>query len=254
MASWKTRSIVFSGKLLEWPYGHSNAADGESPGRRQVGRSIRLRGTILETALLEVTDLTCVRGDRPLFTHLDFVCTAGELWHVRGPNGCGKTTLLRTLCGLSRPEHGAIRWRGTAIDDERERYLGELRYVGHHDGVQGDLTPAENLRHYAALHADAAALAAIPATLAALRLAADAAPAKFLSQGQRRRLGLARLFLSPRPLWILDEPFTSLDTDSIAQIVDAIGAHCARGGSAILTSHQPLDAHGARTLDLAAWT
>jgi heme exporter protein A len=188
--------------------------------------------------LLDVTNLACIRGDRPLFSHLSFALKPGELVHVTGANGSGKTTLLRTLCGLSRPAAGEIRWNGADIHDLGDDYRGALAYVGHLNGNQGELTLRENLRVAAGIagHETAPDTALEQVGL----LAYGDFPAKILSQGQKRRLALARLLVAHKKLWILDEPFSALDARSTEVMNALLSAHLAAGGMIVLTSHQDL--------------
>jgi heme exporter protein A len=191
--------------------------------------------------LLEVINLACARGDRNLFEGLNFALRPGELLHILGANGSGKTTLLRTLCGLTRPADGVIRWQGSTIRELGDDYRAELAYVGHTNALQGELTPAENLRAAAGLGA-AASEHDIERALERFNLSAlRSFPAKVLSQGQKRRLGLARLALLGRRLWIMDEPFAALDTHSIALVTELLAGHLAQGGLVALTSHQEFD-------------
>jgi heme exporter protein A len=204
--------------------------------------------------MLAAIDLACFRGDRLLFRDLNVRVDAGQALQVRGPNGCGKTTLLRILCGLTRPEDGTIRWRGRVLHAHDPDYLRELRYIGHSDGVKLMLSPRENLRIAMALEigADEAALAS---ALARLDLAEFMdVPCRTLSAGQRRRVGLARLTLGGARLWLLDEPFTALDRTGCGVVRALIEAHLDAGGCAVLTSHQPihLDAGKSISIDLAS--
>ena len=190
--------------------------------------------------MLDVTNLECVRGDRPLFRGLSFAVRPGELLHVVGANGSGKTTLLRTLCGLSRPAAGEIRWHNADIRELGDDYHQQLAYVGHLNGIQGELTARENLRAAGCL-AGAASGTEIDSALAQVGLTAYRDfPAKILSQGQKRRLALARLAVIPKPLWILDEPFSALDTRSLGAMTALLSGHLATGGTIIITSHQDL--------------
>lgn len=190
--------------------------------------------------MLDVIELECVRGDRPLFRGLSFAVRPGELLHVVGANGSGKTTLLRTLCGLSRPAAGEIRWHNADIRELGDDYRDALAYVGHLNGIQGELTAHENLRAAGCL-AGAVSDTGIDAALARAGLTAYRNfPAKILSQGQKRRLALARLAVIPKPLWILDEPFSALDTHSLGTMTALLSGHLATGGMIIITSHQDL--------------
>ncbi len=188
--------------------------------------------------MLEAVDLECARGDRPLFSHLSFRLSPGELMHVTGVNGSGKTTLLRTLCGLTQPQTGNILWNGSPIRELGDDYRAQLAYVGHANGIQGELTPVENLRASACLGGNAD-VARIGNTLERLGLAAyHHFPSKILSQGQKRRLALARLLVQQKPLWVLDEPLSALDVDSVSLMTGILVEHLARGGMVIMTSHQ----------------
>ncbi len=192
--------------------------------------------------MLEVTQLECVRGFRPLFAGLDFALHGGELLHVAGANGSGKTSLLRILCGLLEPTGGTVRWQGAEIGGLAEDYHRQLLYIGHSNGVKEDLTPAENLAIACALAGIPSGETAIAAALHAFGLAGyERSPVKTLSQGQRRRVALARLaFGQTLPLWVLDEPFNALDARSVADVEGLIAAHLARGAMVALTTHQEL--------------
>ena len=205
-------------------------------------------------SLLAAAGLTCFRGDRLLFRDLSLSVNAGQALEVRGPNGCGKTTLLRILCGLTLPEDGTIRWRGRVLRSHDPDYLRELRYIGHSDGVKLALSPRENLAIAVALDSGADE-AELEAALACLDLADFMdVPCRTLSAGQRRRVGLARLTLGGARLWLLDEPFTALDRSGIEAVRALIEAHLDGDGCAVLTSHQPinLDAGRSASIDLAS--
>jgi heme exporter protein A len=190
--------------------------------------------------MLAITQLECVRGERRLFSDLSFTAAPHTLLEVRGPNGSGKTSLLRNLCGLLPPAAGAIRWCGTDIHALGEDYRAQLAYLGHSSGVKDELTGAENLRLSSRTGGLPAAAAAIDGALETLGIREFGhLPCKALSQGQRRRVALARLALSAeRPLWVLDEPFTALDTAALAVVRQLVEAHLDRGGIVVLTTHQ----------------
>ena len=192
--------------------------------------------------MLEVVDLVCVRGTRRLFQDLSFTQAPGELLYVHGPNGSGKTTLLRTLCGLALPEAGEIRWRGQSIRRLGEEYHREMSYVGHLNGVKDELTAFENLRVAGQLAGVNADEAQAKVALQRLELSACAElPGKVLSQGQKRRLALARLLLATRNLWIMDEPFNALDTKAVGMVQTILSEHLDNGGMVILTTHQEVE-------------
>lgn len=205
--------------------------------------------------MLDVVDLECRRGDRRLFSNLNFSLAPGTLLHVRGRNGSGKTTLLRALCGLLARESGEIRWRGTDIGSLGEDYRCDMLYFGHLNGIKSDLNGIENLRVAATLDGDPATEDDLWLALAHMGLAGfEDLPTKVLSQGQKKRVALARLLVSRAPLWILDEPFSALDTDAVDLLGALIAEHVATGGLAVLTTHQevPLTSGQIQRLHLGA--
>jgi heme exporter protein A len=203
------------------------------------------------TPALQLEALTCIRGDRELFAGIDLELNPGEVLQVEGPNGCGKTSLLRALCGLVPLECGRIRWHGVDVDEAGDDYLGQLTYIGHTPGVKRELTPLENL---AVARALSAADGGIDSEQALMRLGLSAladTPLRRLSAGQCRRVALARLLVAPTALWILDEPFTALDADGRALVQHLIAAHCADGGLVVLSTHHALELDAVvRELDL----
>ena len=189
--------------------------------------------------VLAAVDLEVMRGDRRLFSGLDFSVNTGTLLHVEGHNGSGKTTLLRVLCGLLQPQEGEVRWRGTDIRSLREEYCKAVLYFGHLNGIKNDLTGIENLRVSATLDGDEVDEEALWDALKRMGLAGfEDLPTKVLSQGQKKRVALARLMLSTATLWVLDEPFTALDVKAVAFLESLIAGHVERGGVAVITTHQ----------------
>lgn len=195
--------------------------------------------------MLEGKDLACVRGDRTLFSRLDFALSAGELMLVQGTNGSGKTSLLRMVCGLMLPAYGEIRWRGVSTTEDREAFHAEMAYFGHAPAIKEDLTALENLEFSSRLAGDPVGREAASAALARLGVGhCRDLPAKVLSQGQRRRVALARIPLSRAKLWILDEPLTALDVAAAQLVQNLLFEHLSEGGMAMLTTHQPLTVAG----------
>jgi heme exporter protein A len=195
------------------------------------------------------TDLACRRGERLVFAHLDCSVGPGEALLLTGHNGSGKSSLLRLLASLLRPEAGALSWRGAPVDDDAAGYRAALHYVGHLDASKPALTPREMLQFWAALRGDTAP--AIEAALTAFGLDAIADwPCRWLSAGQRRRLALARLMASTAPIWLLDEPSSALDSDGEVRLTAAIAEHRDHGGLIVLATHQPVDVPGAAVLRL----
>lgn len=192
--------------------------------------------------MLEVLDLECVRGERSLFSGLGFRLEAGELLYLQGKNGAGKTSLLRMLIGLLPPETGEIRWNGEPIRALADDYRADLCYLGHLNAIKEELTPLENLLAAARLADDDLSEDDALDALEQVGLAGrEDLACKYLSQGQKRRVALARLVVNRRPLWVLDEPFVALDVAAVDWLAGIISAHLQRGGLAVMTTHQPVN-------------
>lgn len=190
-----------------------------------------------QQAQLEVNEICCSRDDRQLISGLCFGLRSGQVLLLEGSNGSGKTTLLRVLCGFREADSGHIRWCGQAIEDSS--YFSDMAYVGHADGTKRELTVLENLRFALALNRPGTY--SIEQALRKVQLEGyEDNLVQTLSAGQKRRLSLARLLVINTILWILDEPFTSLDKQGIVLIESLIDAHSKNGGMVLLTSHHDL--------------
>ncbi|WP_460232991.1 cytochrome c biogenesis heme-transporting ATPase CcmA [Aurantivibrio plasticivorans] len=197
-----------------------------------------------------IENLSCERSDRLLFSKLSMEIEAGQVLQIRGPNGAGKTTLLRILTGLSSDYLGRIQWCGRDLRESLQAFRSQLLYIGHLPGIKKALTAEENLNWYARFHAGVPQLS-IPEALAEVGLAGyEDVPCQSMSAGQQRRVNLARLFLTPAPLWVLDEPFTAIDVGGVAMLQARITEHTSGGGIVILTSHQELDIKDVKYLNL----
>lgn len=188
---------------------------------------------------LTADNLVGVRGERLLFEKISFKLNNGSVLYLQGANGSGKTTLLRTICGLSKPYAGNINWCGEHINALAEEYSKHVLYIGHLPGIKEDLTALENLQFSLSFSGtDISEDEAIEA-LKLLGLAKGLnLPARMLSQGQKRRVALARLWLQDLPLWILDEPFTALDANATLLLKQKIETFANDGGMVVMTTHQ----------------
>ena len=191
-------------------------------------------------ARLEARDINCWRGERHILRDVSFAVGAGEFLKITGPNGVGKTTLLRVVCGLLPAESGVVEWRGRRVSSSNDEYHLDMAYLGHLNSLKADLTARENLRFLAGLR-QSLADSEIDAALERVGiLSRGDLAARSLSAGQKRRLALARLLLSGALLWILDEPVTNLDVAGIALVEDLVREHVGRGGLALAAAHQRL--------------
>lgn len=183
-----------------------------------------------------------MRGDRRLFSGLNFSVQPGTLVQVTGPNGCGKTSLLRMICGLLAPAEGQITWQGESIRTLGEEYFTMLTFLGHRNGVKDELTAIENLRVSSGLNGIELSEPAAVKILREMGLGGrERLPARLLSEGQRRRLALARLTVCDTVLWVLDEVLTSLDKAAVVLVKTLIENHLGNGGLAIVATHQELE-------------
>jgi heme exporter protein A len=195
-----------------------------------------------------VTDLSCVRQNKLLFANLSFSISAGEILLIEGPNGSGKSSLLKLLTGMSSPAHGDVCWQNQSIQSSAD-YLLQLHFIGHVNGIKLGLTVLENIALMQKLYS--ANSVEIDSVLTNLQLIEDKNTlAKHLSAGQQRRLALSKLFLFPRALWILDEPFTALDMQTQTLLTNALAKHVAQGGIAIVSSHHAITLSQTRTQSL----
>jgi heme exporter protein A len=180
------------------------------------------------------------RGDRHVLKGVSLELAPRQLLHIRGPNGAGKTTLLRVACGLLRPEQGAVLWEGRPISSIRLEYQAVLAYASHEPALKGDLTALENLRFAVGLKRPVGA-DELRARLEQTGVAACAdLPARVLSAGQRRRVAMARVLAMGAALWLLDEPFTNLDSAGSELFSALLRTHVERGGAALVVAHQTL--------------
>lgn len=190
-----------------------------------------------------------------LFENLALRLDRGDMLQISGPNGSGKTSLLRLLAGLMQPTSGEVLLNGQPLSSQRPELAHNLLWIGHAAGIKDLLTPEENLSWLCALH-QPASHEAIWAALAAVGLRGfEDVPCHTLSAGQQRRVALARLYLDSPALWILDEPFTALDKQGVAQLEEHLANHCEQGGMVVLTTHHSLTRmpSGYRELDLGRW-
>ncbi len=209
----------------------------------------------MTSPVLQTIALACERDLRLLFENLELRLASGDMVQISGPNGSGKTSLLRLLAGLMQPTDGQVLLNGQPLTEQRGELARNLLWIGHAAGIKDLLTPEENLSWLCALH-HPAEREAIWQALAAVGLRGfEDVPCHSLSAGQQRRVALARLYLDSPPLWILDEPFTALDKQGVAQLEAHLAGHCERGGLVVLTTHHTLSRMpaGYRDIDLGKW-
>jgi len=206
----------------------------------------------VSSPFLETVALSCERDWRLLFERLDLQIVKGEMLQIAGPNGSGKTSLLRLLSGLMQPTAGEVLLQGKTLESQRGELARNLLWIGHAAGIKGLLSAEENLTWLCALHQPASRDAIWQALDAVGLRGFEDVPCHTLSAGQQRRVGLARLYLLPPPLWILDEPFTALDKGGVAQLERHLATHCEQGGMVVLTTHHSLleKPAGFREIDL----
>jgi len=200
---------------------------------------------------LEAREITCVRGERTLFSGLNLQIPSGQCLHIRGENGVGKTSLLRLLAGLASPESGEVLWSNHPITKDVAQYHSRLVFLGHRDALKEDLSALENLRIYAAI--DGVALSERDALAALWRFGLkgrEDLPVHCLSAGQKKRVLMARILTRNAQVWILDEPFNALDAQAVGELQALIVEHLKADGLVVLTSHQALSIPGLQVLDL----
>jgi heme exporter protein A len=192
--------------------------------------------------MFETVALSGSRGERQLFSDVSVTVKPGTLLAVMGENGSGKTSFLRMLCGLLSADRGVILWQGKDIRQLKELYSAQLTYVGHLNGIKDELTPVENLKVSACLAGDESSGPIVQKALEAVGLGRSVhrLPTRVLSQGQKRRVTLARLWLSTRPFWLLDEPFASLDAAATSYLTQRLQSHLSTGGMAVVATHQEI--------------
>ncbi len=192
------------------------------------------------TAKLSATGLTLFRGDRCLFEDVSFALDPGQLLLLEGPNGSGKTSLLKAIVGMLELESGIVNWDGDPVLGQRQSFHGSLVWMAHRVGFKADLTLVENLRFEAALRPQVAVdIEDILERVDVVRL--KRLPLRSLSAGQQRRVALARMLLANVPLWLMDEPYTNLDRDGTLLVAGVVNEHLAGGGLCVMAAHQDLD-------------
>jgi heme exporter protein A len=195
--------------------------------------------------LLELVGLSCARGDRILFSNASLSLSSGEGLYVSGQNGAGKTSLLRLICGLAAPEKGDVLWNGQSIHRMREEFAKHLLFLGHAAALKDELNAVENLVLSSELSGRHVSKKQAVEALGRFGLKGrEHLPSRVLSAGQRRRANLARLFLPAPPLWVLDEPFTALDTKAVQQVSSILSEHLKASGIVVFTTHQPVELSG----------
>lgn len=206
------------------------------------GRVRRLRATGHKSLTEKLTAhaATLIRGDRCLFRNLDFALEDGQLLLLEGQNGSGKTSLMKAIVGMLDLEEGEIRWQGRSTREVRQSFHDSLVWMAHRVGFKADLTLVENLRFEAALRPTSDTdFDSILDRLALTRL--RRLPLRSLSAGQQRRVALARMLCSAAPLWMMDEPFTNLDREGRALVLELVSEHLAHGGMAVMAAHQDVE-------------
>jgi heme exporter protein A len=199
-----------------------------------------INNTLSTKTILEADNLKCVRNEQIIFEEISFRLNAGGVLRIKGPNGSGKTSLLRILCGFILPETGEVRWNGSVITDDLYNYTNDINYVGHSNGLKSELTALENLN--VALQLTFAQQDTSITKILSRMCMSDFfdIPVRKLSSGQCRRVALSRLLLSRACIWLLDEPFTTLDDEGRQLIRELIAHHAETGGITIIVSHEPV--------------
>jgi heme exporter protein A len=197
------------------------------------------------------TNLVCFRGGRTVFKNIDFALEQGEALILRGPNGSGKSSLLRIMAGLSQPQKGCLKWEDDPISFNPEAHNSRLHYIGHSDPVKPVMTVSENIQFWANLRSGKINNDTLTSALKRMGIShLEGVHGRFLSEGQKRRVNLARILATHAPLWLLDEPATALDRTAEKNLIEAITEHQYRGGMVVISSHVANVVNNAREIDL----